>query len=208
MSWQAPALTHLLEQRLQTARLELMDDPRLLRAEQGQGQESGVFLRQLIDEKFSAAARSGLGAIEASLRTHASAHLADAGLDAPSVRATLDRLGEELLALHKVPTPIVPPEAQSPLRYAASFYIVWLCTIVAGWMVSDKPFRLVMLLAASGAVAAVALFLLVLGSRQKRRKTVTREYPARCCHYYLNGLSAAIGRYEEGVRALSSPQGE
>ncbi len=208
MSWQAPALTHLLEQRLQTARLELMDDPRLLRAQQGQGQENGAFLRQLIDEKFSAAARSGLGAIEASLRTHASAHLADAGLDAGSVRATLDGLGEEILALHKVPAHIVPPEAQSPLRYAAAFYIAWLFTIFAGWMVSDKSFRLVLALAGAGFVAAVALFLLVLGSRQKRRVTVAREYPARCCHYYLNGLTAAIGRYEEGVRALSSRRGE
>ena len=203
MSWHAPALIHLLEQRLQTARLELMDDPRLLRAQQGQGQESGAFLRQLIDEKFSAAARSGLGAIEASLRTHATEHLADRGLDAASVRTTLDTLGDELLALHRAPQHLVPPEAQSPLRYAASFYIAWIFTIAVGWTVSDKPFSLFAVLAGAGAVAAVALFLLVLGSRQKRRVTVARDYPARCCHNYLNGLSAAIGRYEEGVRTLS-----
>ncbi len=202
MSWQAPALTHLLEQRLQTARLELMDDPRLLRAQQGQGQEDGPFLRQLIEEKFSAAARSGLGAVEASLRTHASEHLAAAGLDAGSVRATLDTLGNELLVIHEGPARIVPPELQSPLRYAIALYATWMVTITMGWMVSDKPFGLYATLAVVGVVAAAVLFLLLLGSRQKRRIAIARNYPARCCQDYLNALSSGVKRYEDGVRML------
>ena len=202
MTWQPPELSHLLDKRLQTARLELMQDSRILRAQDGQGTETIAFLRSLIEEKLTAATRSGLGAIEASLRTSAAAHLAQHGCGSSEIRTGLDEAGDPLINLTGLPQHGFATEIQRPIQSAALFYLAWIATITIGWLMSDSNHHVYLPLALGGTVIAIAIFLYTYGGNQKRRRALVHHYPGRLCKDYLGHLSAVTAQYAIHVNNL------
>ena len=171
MSWHAPEVSHLLDRRLQTARLELLEDTRLQRAASQQGQEPPEFLRSLIEEKLAAAARSGMGAVEASLRSSAAAYLTQVGRDTVFVRETLDQLRDELLASDRDIPSGLSCSAFGPGLWSLSFLVAWLAFISAGWLFGDAHSGLFATLAIAGSAASFVMYaVLRWRDKQKRRQ--------------------------------------
>jgi len=207
MSWRAPKLAHLLDGRLQTARLELLEDPRITRAFHGRGPDPTQFLRQLIEEKLAAAARSGLGAIEASLRTDASEYLAASGRDPEPIRDMLDAQGRALLALEEQRPHELQQDGMRPGAVSSLFFTLWFVAIAMGWAVGDADTVLFAFLATGGALASALVYLFAHAVSLRRRAQVAREYPAVLCREYLHALEGAMADYESAVNQLAEGGG-
>jgi hypothetical protein len=207
MTWQAPELAHLLDQRLQAARVDLFDDPRMEQALHGRGRERTAFLRHLIEEKLAAAARSGIGAVEASLRSSASDHLTKAGLEPAATRARLDALSETLYAIESRRPHAMQRDPLRPTTTATLFFVGWLATASTGWAVGNgnTPLFLVLLLIAM--VATPMVYLLAQQIEQQRRRTIAKEYPVLLCRTYLAAATDAITGYEATVNQLTVDSG-
>lgn len=199
MSWDAPNLSHLLDHRLQTARLELLEDPRIAQAFHGQGRDTTQFLRHLVEEKLAAAARSGLGAVEASLRSSASDYLAASGLGPESIRKTLDALGADIMAVEGVRPPMLQRDSMEPHNAATLFFVAWLVSISVGWAVGDANTVLFVALATGGALASLLVYLFAKRVRLKRRAEVAREYPTALCRAFLAALEQCVEAYGVAV---------
>jgi hypothetical protein len=203
MSWHAPEVDHLLDRRLQTARLELLEDTRLQRAASQHGQEAPEFLRSLIEEKLATAARSGMGAVEASLRSSAAAHLTQAGKDTVIVRDALDQFRDELLAPERDVPPGLSRSAFGPGLWSLSFLAAWMVSISAGWLLGDAHSGLFATLAITGGAASVVIFAALHLRDKQNRADVLSDYPVALCRYYVDELARSTARYEAAVGELT-----
>ena len=208
MSWNAPELSHLLDQRLQVARLELMEDSRIALSRQTQNQESTDFLRHLIDEKLASATRSGLGAIEASLRTDASLYLSGAGCDAGTIRKVLDESGADLTDIDGVTLPSVGAEPPKPAILALAFLVSWVVIVAVGWVLKGSPFSSVAYLLLAGIPVAGIIYGIARAAALQRRTFLVRHYPTRLCSTYFNFLGRQVDSYESAVNGLETRTGQ
>jgi hypothetical protein len=208
MSWHAPALDHLVDKRLQTARLELLEDGRLQKALHNRGRESAPFLLHLIEEKLAAAARSGVGAVEASLRASATACLVDVGYESSQARSALDDLGTELLNPEERFPHELRRDSLRPGVLAALFFVAWTVTITLGWILGDAGNWLYALFAAGGTLATALVYMIARLDSLRHRSEIAREYPAHICRHYMQSLEEGLARYEVAVKALAGAKSD
>lgn len=202
MNWNAPDVVHVLEHRLKTARLELMEDPRIQSAHEARSNESVRFLALLIHEKLAAAARTGLDAAEASLRLAATDALLAAGVPLETARERLEQAGRPFLSP-------APPETAAPRRIglrpttaAALLLAVWTAAAVAAWMVFGfHPLLCVVLVGASG-VPAVGVYGWKEGRLAAMKQRIVGETPSRLARHYMEWLRTNVVEYAREVEAI------
>ena len=203
MTWRAPAVGHLFDQRLQQARLELMEDNRIRLALRRQGREGDSFLRHLIEEKLAAAARSGMGAVETSLRSDATNFLVKHGHDAKEVRNALGNLGVNLLDVESAIPHKLKRELARPGAMALLFFVAWTVTITLGWLFGDTHDGLYALFITGGALVTVLVYLMVHANNLRYRAEIAHEYPVHLCRAYEQALKKGIARYEDAVERIA-----
>ncbi len=208
MIWHAPALDHLVDKRLQTARLELLEDGRIQKALHHRGRESAPFLLHLIEEKLAAAARSGAGAVEASLRASATTFLVALGYESSQARSALDDLETELLDHEERLPHELQRDSLRPVVLAALFFVAWTVTITLGWILGDAGTLLYALFAAGGALVTALVYLIAHLESLRHRSKIVREYPAHICRHYMQSLEEGIARYEAAVEALADAKSD
>jgi hypothetical protein len=202
MSWQAPNISHVLEHRLRTARLELMEDRRIQNANRARSTESINFLVQLIEEKIAAAARIGMDAVEASLRHAAGNALINAGVPIDTMRRTLEEAGAPFLQVNKMVSARVKHVGPSPLPVAAGLFAIWALAVLAAWATLDFPAFWCALGIGAGGVPAVGLFAWREGQLATLKKEMVGELPSRAVHHYMSQLDGCIDAYEHTVNAI------
>lgn len=203
MNWSAPQVEHLLEQRLQQARLELMEDTRIQEALDRRGGETPAFLQDLIAGKLHAAARHGLEAVEASLRAGASDCLLAQGLSVDLVRAQLKREGDRLLALGEDHTPREGGALLTAPLAAGLLFAAWTAAALGAWRLLELHPLVCMALVGAGGVPAVGLHAYLKGNEAIGKKALVSELPARICRQYLRRLGGAVDAYAAAVNAVA-----
>jgi len=202
MTWSAPQLPHILEERLQTARIELMEDQRVAGAANNALAESQAFVSELIEKKLAAAAHAGLDAVEASLRVEASDKLLEAGMELEAVREALAKAGE----VFQSPTPFrrstLAEVALSPLILAGITLCGWMLLIMALWLALRFHPLVLAILAAFGAAPTLAVKKWREQTLAAMRKKMVGELPARICRHYVQVFEEATKSYEASVNAL------
>ena len=202
MSWQAPNIGHVLEHRLRTARLELMEDRRIQNANRARSTESINFLVQLIEEKIAAAARIGMDAVEASLRHAAGNALINAGVPIDTVRRTLEEAGEPFFNVNKMASARVKNVGPSPLPVAAGLFGVWTLLVLAAWATLDFQALWCAIGIGAGGVPAIGLYAWREGQLATLKKEMVGELPSRAVHYYMGQLGSRIDAYESSVNEI------
>lgn len=202
MNWIAPNVDHVLEQRLRTARIELMEDPRIQNARQAKSTESINFLVQLIEDKIAAAARIGMDATEASLRHAAGNALFNAGVSVDQVRRTLEEAGRPLLEPRPMTSARVQRVGPSPLSLGGTLFLVWTVACLGVWLLLNFPPAWCVILVGAGGVPAIGLFAWREGKLATLKKETVGELPSRTVHYYMEQLRGAISAYERAVNEV------
>jgi hypothetical protein len=206
MNWTAPPVDHLLEQRLQAARLELMEDRRIQGAVDKKATESLRFIAELICGKIDAAARNGLGAAEASLRLDASEYLTAQGLNVEMIRTELKSAAEGLLN-----PPAPPPDTEkesfmTPFVSAAFFFVLWTVAAIVLWQALSLHWLWLVLIIGAGGVPMLAIHAYLNGTAAIMKKALVSELPAVLCRHYMRVIHTAVGEYELRVNELARTQ--
>ncbi|MFP4502311.1 MAG: hypothetical protein ACLFTT_15015 [Candidatus Hydrogenedentota bacterium] len=199
MSWTAPNVEHVLEQRLQTARRELLDDPRIQHASQARSTEGINFLVQLIEEKIAAAARIGMDAAEASLRHAAGNALINEGVPITIVRRTLEDAGQPLLEPKRMKSQRVDKVGPPPLHLAAGLFFVWTIAALAAWTLVGFPPTWCAIIVGAGGVPSVALYAWRESKLAVLKKDTVGDLPARAMRFYFEQLRNHVAAYERTV---------
>lgn len=200
MTWHAPDYTDVLEDRLRQARLDLLEDPRLIRGVQGGSALSQDLIERVIREKLGSAAMDGFEAIEASLRLAAQEYYASHSLERDPAAGLLEAPEGQL-----VPPPLPPKSpAQQPPGLSFATGIAFAGFLLLGFALY-LLFSLSLLALVFLAILAVVPAL-ILQNRLKRRAQSPREqlldeYPAEICRHYVQGLQEKVNDYEQAVNA-------
>ncbi len=199
VTWSAPPLQPLLESRLQSARLDLFNDPRLSEARaKGAAPE---FTATLIEEKLGAAARSGLDAVEASLRLAASEVLRTAAVPPETARDTLRKAGEHLTSPKGLVSNALP-WSPSPLQVAAGVFVLWAVLMGGAGGALTLPWWANVLAVLSALIPARLAQNLYTEYRARLQRRQINELPARVCRLYIAHYNDALSDYELAVNAL------
>lgn len=204
MTFQAPALRPLVEERLRRARLELMEDSRIDGAARGRSDESPGFVLQIVEEKLAAAARGGYEAAAASLRVEASDWLRQHGQPMQSVRDAL-RQAEGALKVPGRPASMNLPGwlPQPMIAASVTFFLLSAVVLIAWGVLNITPLAVAGLVAIAG-VPALAAKAGVEHVATALKKHVAREYPARLCRLYLDAFDRAVNTYASQVAELTA----
>ncbi|MCC6142511.1 MAG: hypothetical protein IT368_01770 [Candidatus Hydrogenedentes bacterium] len=206
MNWTAPSVDHLLEQRLQAARLELMEDRRIQGAVEKKGSESIRFIADLIRGKIDAAARNGFGAAEASLRLDASDFLTGRGYDVEVIRRELRAAAEPMLTPPAAPVAAEKDAFLTPVRAAGLFFLLWLVAAGILWQALNLYWLWLVLIVGAGALPMAGIHSYLSGNAAIMKKALVSELPAVLCRHYMRVLHAAVGDYEVRVNELGRSQ--
>jgi len=200
--WTSPPLKHLLDERLQRARLELMEDHRLRPQVEGTA-DSPAFAHELIAEKLGSAARLGFDAIEASLRASASDYLAARGLSAEAIRDALQLAGAPLL---EPPDPRIGHLHDSGISetvVAGIAYTAWVILCGAFWVLNPALMPYTALAIVLGLIPAALLTRYLAARAEHTRRNLANELPVRLCRLYSETLMKAVDHYEYVVRTIA-----
>ena len=203
MNWTAPDVVYVLEQRLRTARLELMDDPRIRNAHEARSRESVNFVVQLIEDKLAAAAKCGLDAAEASLRLAAAAALLENGAPVELVRQRLEELGRPLLRPPRPESAAIRRVGWSAGTVAVAFVLVWTAAVSGAWLL----WRFAGIWCAAGVGAGIVLSMPLHAWRKRRfaalLRRVVSDLPSRTVRYYIELLRKCVTDYERAVETIA-----
>lgn len=203
MNWSAPDVVNILEQRLRTARLELMDDPRVRHAHEARSKESVNFVVQLIEDKLATAARFGMEAAEASLRLSATDALLSEGVAIANVRHRLEDAGNPLLQPGRPLSAAVRRAGVSARVETVVYLFLWTVVTMVCWAVLRFEPLLCALIVGAGAVSAVPLY------RWRSRRfgimlrRIVSELPSRTVRHYLQHLRKCVADYEGAVACIA-----
>jgi len=203
MNWEAPDVVHVLELRLKTARLELMEDPRIKNAHEARSDEPLRFLAQLIEEKMAAAARFGLEAAEASLRLWATDALLAAGVPLEITRERLELAGRQLL---HPPAPVNagPPRAGLRPGVAAALVLgAWTLACVAAWLVYSLHPLFCAVAVGAGGIPAVGVHGWKDGRLATMKQQLAGEMPSSMARHYMDVLRKSVEEYGREVEAIA-----
>lgn len=203
MNWEAPDVVHVLEHRLKTARLELMEDPRIKNAHEAKSDESVQFLAQLIEEKMAAAARVGLDATEASLRLWATDALLTAGVPLEIVRERLDRAGRPFLHPAPPENACIPRIGLQPVTAAAILLLTWTAVCIAAWLVYTFHPIFCVVAVAAGSIPAVGVHAWKEGRLAMIKQKLVGEMPSRMARHYMDLLRRSVAEYEREVESIA-----
>lgn len=201
MTWHAPDVGYLLEERLRRVRESLTEDAPFNLADSGQSDELPDLLLQKVEDKFFSAAQDGYAAVAANLRIDASDWLRRQGCGADAIPEAL-REAEARLTVY--------PHHELRRRYPS-----WL-----NFRNIDRILRVATLLYLAGIFfvawaiwqmyhfAAIATFVIgvfpVLRNPRSGRNTIrgtnhwiVREYPANLCRQYMRAFNDAVLSYAE-----------
>lgn len=202
MNWTSPELLHILDERLQQARIELMDDQRVAGALSNSHAESQMFIAELIEKKLAAAAHAGLDAVEASLRVEATDALLAAGMELEEVREALQKAGAPLHQPAGIRRSTLAEVAFSPIVLAALTLCACMILVLALWAALRFSPILLGLLVALCVAPALAVKKWREQSLAAMRKKVAGELPARICRHYAQVYEEAVRSYEDAVNTL------
>ena len=198
--WNPPQYNHLIEEPLQSARVELLNDSRVYQAMQRTGSEAEHFLQRLLDEKLFAAASTGLDAVESSLRVEATEVLLNNGYKASAIREIVKELGNPFFAppaymLNKSAGTDMPPLVGAILFFA----ITTLISFALFFQYDLNKITLVVFVAC-GIMPAY-----LIKDRAEKRAALriqsgVREYPALICRHYLQIYEEAYENYRNGIQ--------
>ncbi len=198
--WNPPQYNHLIEEPLQSARVELLNDSRVHQAMQRTGSEAEHFLQQLLDEKLFAAATAGLDAVESSLRVEATEVLLNNGHKASAIREIVKELGNPFFTppaymLNKSARADIPPLVGAILFFA----ITTLLSFTVFFFYELNTMTLVLFIACS-----IMPAYLIKDRAEKRAalriQSGVREYPALICRHYLQIYEEAYENYRNGIQ--------
>lgn len=203
MNWTAPDVVHILEQRLRTARLELMEDPRIRNAHEAQSRESINFLVQLVEEKVAAAARAGLEAVEASLRLAATDALLAESVPVETVRRRLEDAGRPLLRPARPETAALARLGWAPRAWTGLFLAVWLAAVLGAWAVYRFAGVWCVLLVGAGAFPATLLYVWRDSRLAALKRETVGDLPSRTVRHYMDLVRAGVVEYARAVERIA-----
>ncbi|MBI2425876.1 MAG: hypothetical protein HYV27_23830 [Candidatus Hydrogenedentes bacterium] len=206
MKFQPIAVAHLLDKRLQEARLELLEDRRISTIPDTQEGDSVAFVRTLVEEKLSTAARRSFEAVEATLRVQAAEFLTRHEMGAERQRSVLHEAAAQLLTEDAAQREVDDGPDFRPTAVAAWLLVAWaLFALIWGYS-ADLGALIVLALIVSGGMAATLLRRFLVAESARRKKRLASELPARLCRLYQQELEMAVRAYAAVLnRAVDGP---
>lgn len=203
MTWRAPDITSLLEDRLKQARMDVLADARLNTRESFgfSSQATTQTLLELIEGRIAAAADSGFAAVQASLRLDASRHLQSRQVPLNAAREVLEEADRTLTP------PALPPRPQcedlrlSPTVLSALVFVAWTLVALLLWLPLRFPPLVLAVLVALGGIPATIAKNQIESQRFSAQASRLREYPPLLCRHYVEALRHAIKLHERCVNS-------
>jgi len=203
MTWQAPQLEHLVDDRLRRLRLELLEDPKIVDDDAPAASPAKHLIRH-IEERFAAEARAGFDAVESSLRLDATERLLDDGHPAGQVNAALKKAARHFASPPRPDRLNIEEPAVTPGLAAGLVFAAWTVGVLMVWVATGFPGFVLAVAMAAGLLPAWAVHKAWRKREMALKSEIIHEYPVRICRHYMHRLRASVAAYEKSVAQLES----